>query len=123
MQNIIMVLIPVLIGVCGQIFLKKGMLEVGSFKFDSMTINAMVPQFIKAFANLWVILGFALYFISSIFWMVVLSKVQLSVAYPLLSLGYIFVLLASWLLFKEPVTVIRWVGVLIIITGVSLISR
>jgi len=55
--------------------------------------------------------------------MIVLSKVELSIAYPMLSMGYVFVLLASWILFSEPVTMIRWLGVMVIMAGVTLISR
>ena len=121
LQTVLMVLVPVLIGVVGQILLKKGMSEVGQFDFGA--ISQILPQFIRAFLNPYVFMGFVFYFLSSLFWMIVLSKVQLSVAYPMLSLGYVFVLIASWFLFKEPVTVIRWLGVLVIMLGVTLISR
>jgi multidrug transporter EmrE-like cation transporter len=121
MQTVAMVLVPVLIGVLGQIFLKKGMSEVGQFNVSSAQV--ILPQFIKAFTNLWVLSGFAFYFLSSLFWMMVLSRVDLSVAYPLLSLGYVFILIASWLFFKESVSLIRWTGVLVIMSGVVLISR
>lgn len=121
MQTIAIVLVPVLIGVVGQVFLKQGMSEVG--KFNISAVGMILPQFIKAFMNPWVLCGFALYFLSSLFWMMVLSRVELSVAYPLLSLGYVFVLLASWVLFKEPVSAVRWSGVLVIMLGVTLISR
>jgi len=121
MQTVAMVLVPVLIGVVGQICLKYGMGQVGKFSFDSAA--TIIPQFIRAFSNMWVLTGFAFYFLSSLFWMIVLSKVDLSVAYPLLSMGYVFVLIASWVLFKEPVTLIRWAGVFVIMCGVTLISR
>lgn len=121
MQTLMMVMVPVFIGVIGQIFLKKGMMEVGAFQFDSLT--TIIPQFIKAFMNISVLFGFFMYFISSLFWMIILSKVELSVAYPLLSVGYVLVLLAAWLIFNEAIPLIRWVGVGVIIFGVSLISQ
>lgn len=121
LQTIGMVMIPVLIGVVGQILLKKGMSEVGQFDFAA--VSQIVPQFIRAFMNPYVLAGFVFYFLSSLFWMVVLSRVQLSVAYPMLSLGYVFVLIASWFLFQEPVSAVRWLGVLVIMIGVTLISR
>lgn len=121
MQNVVLVLIPVLIGVVGQLLLKKGMLEVGRFNFSDF--SALIPQFVKAFSNIYVLFGFFCYFISSLFWMVVLSKVDLSVAYPLLSMGYVFILFASWFIFHEPVSTVRWLGVLVIVFGVILISR
>jgi multidrug transporter EmrE-like cation transporter len=97
------------------------MSQVGQFDFSA--VNQIVPQFIRAFLNPYVFMGFAFYFLSSLFWMVVLSKVELSVAYPMLSLGYAFVLIASWFLFNEPVSAVRWLGVLVIMAGVTLISR
>lgn len=121
MQTIAMVMIPVMIGVVGQIFLKKGMLTVGQFDFSSTKM--LVPQFIKAFSNLSVLTGFFLYFVSSLFWMIVLSRIELSVAYPLLSTGYIMILLASYYIFNEPVSALRWLGVLVICMGVVLISK
>jgi multidrug transporter EmrE-like cation transporter len=48
---------------------------------------------------------------------------ELSFAYPLLSTGYVVVLIASWILFKEQISMIRWVGVMVICFGVFLISR
>ncbi|MDR2431809.1 MAG: EamA family transporter [Candidatus Margulisbacteria bacterium] len=119
MQTIAMVLAPVLIGIVGQILLKKGMLVVGQFDFAAQ----LIPQFVRAFLNPYVLLGFVFYFLSSLFWMIVLSRVELSIAYPMLSLGYIFVLCASFFLFKEPVSAVRWLGVLVIVCGVTLISR
>ena len=119
MKTVILVLIPVLIGVVAQIFLKQGMLQIGEFSVRSGLVN----QFIKIFMNPHVLVGFFLYFFSALLWLVVLSRVELSFAYPLLSVGYVIVLIASWLLFKENVTLIRWSGVAVICFGVYLISR
>jgi multidrug transporter EmrE-like cation transporter len=121
MQTILLVLVPVLIGVVGQLLLKKGMTMVGQFNFTDLA--QIVPQFMRAFTNPWVFAGFAFYFLSSLFWMIVLSRVELSVAYPMLSLGYAVVLLASFFLFQEAVSPVRWLGVLVIMLGVVLISR
>lgn len=121
MQKLTLVLFPVFIGVIGQIFLKKGMTEVGAMDFSAL--QAIVPQFVKAFMNISVLTGFFFYFLSSLFWMVVLSKVELSFAYPLLSVGYVVVLLASWFFFKEAISLVRWGGVFFILIGVTLIAQ
>jgi len=118
--RIVNVLIPVLIGVTGQLFLKFGMTKVGAFGSSSMSL---FEYFYKSFTNIPVLIGFSLYFISSLFWMIVLSKEQLSFAYPLLAIGYIVVIIASILIFKETVSLVRWLGVMVIIMGVILISR
>ena len=73
--------------------------------------------------NPWFIFGLVLYAVSVINWVVVLGKLDLSVAYPLMSIGYIFTLLLGAWLFKEPVSFTRIAGVLVIIFGVVLITR
>ena len=73
--------------------------------------------------NPWFIFGLVLYAVSVINWVVVLGKLDLSVAYPLMSIGYIFTLLLGAWLFKEPVSLTRIAGVLVIIFGVVLITR
>ena len=112
------VLIPVMIGIGGQLFMKVGMTRVG--EFGSLSI---FQYFLKAFTNIPVLIGFSLYFLSSLFWMMVLAKEDLSFAYPLLSMGYIIILVASMVLFKEDVSAVRWLGALVIMAGVVLISR
>ena len=121
MQTILLVLMPVLISVVGQLLLKKGMSMVGQFDFADF--GNIIPQFYRAFTNPWVFAGFVFYFVSSLFWIIVLSRVELSVAYPMLSLGYVFVLVASFFLFNEQISAVRWLGVLVIMLGVTLISR
>jgi multidrug transporter EmrE-like cation transporter len=120
MKLLILILTPIAIGVVAQIFLKMGMLQVGKF---AITGSNIIPQFIKIFMNPAVFVGFTLYFISALMWLIVLSRVELSFAYPLLSVGYVLILIASWLLFKENVSLIRWSGVIVICFGVYLISR
>ncbi|MOA62691.1 putative 4-amino-4-deoxy-L-arabinose-phosphoundecaprenol flippase subunit ArnE [compost metagenome] len=56
-------------------------------------------------------------------WIIVLTRVQLSWAYPMLALNQVLILLIGWGLLKEPVSPLRWGGVLLIITGVVLVSR
>ncbi len=57
------------------------------------------------------------------FWILALSRVDVSVAYPMLSVGYVVNALAAWLLFSEAVTVSRAAGIGIIILGVWLVAR
>ena len=119
-KEFILVIVPILIGTFGQLFLKKGMIQVGGFALRNTN---MLHKFIEIFMNPWVLLGFFFYFLSSLLWLIALSRIQLSIAYPMLSLGYILILVASWFLFNEPVTMIRFLGVIVICFGVFLISR
>jgi multidrug transporter EmrE-like cation transporter len=120
MKELILVLIPIFIGTFGQIFLKKGMIQVGGFAIRNTN---MLNKFIEIFSNPWVLAGFIFYFLSSLLWLIAISRIQLSIAYPMLSMSYILILIASWFLFNEPVTLVRWGGVAVICCGVFLISR
>jgi drug/metabolite transporter (DMT)-like permease len=56
-------------------------------------------------------------------WLVILSRVELSYAYPMLSLSYVFIVLASWLIFNEHLSLLRLMGVLFISLGVMMVGR
>ena len=70
-----------------------------------------------------VLLGFIMYGLSTIFWLIALSKKDLSYVYPFISLTYILVLLLSNLLLKESIGVNKVIGTLIIIIGLMIITR
>jgi len=74
-------------------------------------------------SNPWFIGGLVLYALSVINWVFVLSRLDLSVAYPLMSLGYVLTLLAGVLLFSETLSGPRIAGIVTIMVGVILITR
>ena len=67
--------------------------------------------------------GVACYMVSLLVWILGLSRVPVSVAYPMLSLGYVINAVAAYYLFGETVTVTRWLGIGFIILGVWLVAR
>ena len=67
--------------------------------------------------------GLAIFGVSALLWLVALSRVKLSVAYPMISLGYVAVIFFSWLILRESVKPITIAGCLVIMFGVFLISR
>jgi multidrug transporter EmrE-like cation transporter len=67
--------------------------------------------------------GVACYMVSLLVWIMGLSRVPVSVAYPMLSLGYVINAVAAFYLFGETVTVARWLGIGFIIVGVWLVAR
>ena len=71
----------------------------------------------------YVVIGLVIYITGTVFWLAALSRVDLSYAYPFASLSYILMLIASWQIFDENISVLRLVGTLIIGFGVFLISR
>jgi drug/metabolite transporter (DMT)-like permease len=107
------------LGVAGQLFIKKGLNLLGNINFAS----GIVSSYIKIFFSPLVIIGISVYFLGVFFWLYALSKVDLSFAYPFVSLSYILVLFSSWWLLGEGISLVRWTGVAAVCLGVFLISR
>ena len=120
LQAFLLLLVAIGMSTTGELLLKRGMNMVGVLHLNP---EQFFPLLLKAFSNVYVLAGFALIFGGSIFWLAVLSRVDLSWAYPMLSLGYVLVVLESWILLNEPVTPLRILGVLVICLGVFIVSR
>ena len=118
MTNYLILGISILLAVTGQLLMKKGMMVFGTFPASQLLFK-IIPMFM----NPYVFFGFACFGLSSLFWLVVLSRLELSLVYPMVSVAYVLVAIISWLFFKENVTLVRWLGILVIICGVYLISR
>ncbi len=117
---IIYILISVVGGAVGQILLKKGMASMGPLTISAGQIFNIIWRMAT---NPYVVVGLAIYMFGTLFWLVALSRVQLSFAYPFASLSYGLMLLASWLLFREDISLLRIIGTAVIVAGVLIISR
>jgi drug/metabolite transporter (DMT)-like permease len=73
--------------------------------------------------NPYVFVGLLIYGAGTIFWLAALSQVDLSYAYPFASLSYVVMLVASWMMFNEQITLMRIIGTVVIGIGVLLIYR
>ena len=102
-----------------QLLLKFGMMKVGK---TSGFANAP-SMILKALSNPIVLAGLAVFGISALFWLIVLSRVPLSTAYPMVSIGYVIAVLFEWRIFGLAVKPVTVAGCLIIILGVFLLSR
>lgn len=118
--TIIYILISVLGSAFGQILLKKGMNNLGPL---TITAKEIVHVLLVIATNPYVITGLSVYLLGTVFWLVALSRVELSYAYPFASLSYLLMLVASWGLFNEQISLLRLVGTLVVCIGVLLISR
>lgn len=120
MKQIFLLLITVGLNVAGQFFMKQGMVQIGTI---GGSLEVMVNSLARAFLNPYVLGGVGAYGLSSIFWLILLSRVELSYAYPALSLGYVLVTLIGVWVLGENVSTLRWVAVGVICVGVFLLSR
>ena len=103
------ILVGVLLNAAAQLLLKAG-------------TNAM-PLGLRLAIEPHILGGLACYVISVVVWVIALSRVPVSIAYPMLSIGYVVNALAAWYLLGEALTPMRLTGIGIIIAGVFLVAR
>lgn len=115
-----LILIGVVLNAFAQLVLKKAMVSVGVFSFQS---NELVRALSAAAFNPYLLIGLASYLLSFVVWMLVLSRVDVGVAYPCLSIGYVLALLGSWAFLGEPLSMGRALGIALIIAGVVVVTR
>lgn len=115
-----LLLTGVLLNACAQLLLKAGVNPIGTIAFAS---HSLLPTALKL-AKQWPIWGgLTCYALSLIVWIVGLSRVEVSVAYPMLSLGYVVNAFAAWYLFDEALSLQRLFAIGIILIGVYLLAR
>jgi drug/metabolite transporter (DMT)-like permease len=113
-------LVAILLLVGGQTLLKVGLNDIGGVSlFDGNPLGSLLGLF----RTPWVILGFVCYGISAILWLDVLSKLDFSMAFPMVSLTYVFSLIIGRFIFHETVGLDRVVGVLLILAGLFFVIR
>lgn len=114
------ILAGVALNATAQLLLKAGTNAVGHFDF---TLSNIIPIGWRIATQLPIIGGLACYVLSVVVWIVGLSRVDVSIAYPMLSLGYVVNAFAAWYLFGEVLSAQRLVGIGVILVGVVLVAR
>jgi drug/metabolite transporter (DMT)-like permease len=109
-----LLLIAILLSTFGEVLLKAGVDRIEKITLEPATL-------VRAFLQWQVLAGFVLLFGGSLFWLAVLSRVHLSIAYPLLAIGYILTTIWALVFLKEPVPLSRWVGIGAICGGIVLV--
>ena len=116
--SLALLFVSISFAVVGQLTLKSAMDRVGRIGRES-ELGETVMRAAKE-PLLW--LGLALFGISAMFWLVVLSRVRLSVAYPLVGVSYILIVLLARFRLHENVPPLRWLGVFVIAVGIAIIG-
>ena len=110
----------VLLNAGAQLLLKAGTNALGVL---TLTRETWPDTLVKMATEGHFALGIACYVVSVIVWIFGLSRVPVSMAYPLLSVGYVVNAIAAHFLFGEAVTASRWLGIGFIVIGVTLVAR
>jgi multidrug transporter EmrE-like cation transporter len=115
-----LLMMGVLLNAVAQLLLKAGTNAIGVFEFSRDNI---VPIGMRIAVEPHILGGLTCYVVSVVVWIMALSRVEVSIAYPLLSVGYVVNAVAAWYLFGEAVTPMRMVGIGVIILGVFIVAR
>jgi len=113
----ILAFVSILLGSIAQYLLKKGITDV------TRVSHGYIQLLKNSISNISLIIGLSFYALSMVFWLYVLSKMQLSKAYPMVSLGYVFTLFLGYFLLNESLSAFKLIGIMLVICGVIFISR
>ncbi|MBK9956525.1 MAG: 4-amino-4-deoxy-L-arabinose transferase [Rhodocyclaceae bacterium] len=115
-----LVIAGVMLNAAAQLLLKAGTNAVGHFEFS---LDNLLPVGMKIAFQPHILGGLACYVVSVVVWIMALSRVPVSVAYPMLSIGYVVNAFAAYLLFNEPLAGQKLLGIGFIVVGVWLVAR
>ncbi len=114
-KEMVLLIIGVILGAIAQLLLKMGVNTLNAIEISFIGILTMI------FTPL-VFLGLVFYFLSTVLWIIVLSKTELSYAYPFIGAGYGLVAYLGWQFLGESVSPLRIIGIIIIMVGVTFVS-
>jgi multidrug transporter EmrE-like cation transporter len=114
-----LILLSISSGVAGQTMIKLGVSQPGATEATSNLISLVAlilrsPQ---------ILLGLVLYAMGALAWIAVLSKVNLSLAYPFLALNFVLIALVSYAFLGEAIPTMRWIGTLVLCVGILIVAQ
>jgi len=120
LTSLALILTGVLLNAAAQLLLKAGTNAIGHFQFETAQI---VPIGLRVASSPPILAGLGCYAVSVVVWILALSRVPVSQAYPMLSIGYVVNAAAAWWLFGESLAPGKLAGIALIIAGVILVGR
>jgi multidrug transporter EmrE-like cation transporter len=118
--SLTLILLGVALNAAAHLLLKAGANAIGPFQF---AMDSVVPVGLKFAFEPYIAAGLLCHVVSLVVWVLALSRVEVSIAYPMLSIGYGLNAIAAWYLFSEAVGVMRLAGIGVIIIGVYVVAR
>lgn len=120
MQTYIILFFGLILTVIAQVLMKFGMTKIGIVEFSAKNLLGLLPHI---FTSPYLMSGLVSLGLGFLMWLVVFSRLKLSVAVPFTSLNYVLVLFFSWLFLKESISLLQFAGVGLIILGLVMVSR
>lgn len=115
------ILAGVVLNSAAQLMLKAGARTLGAVSMGSA--SSLMQAAWSAATQPWIGLGLVCYFVSAALWIVALTRVDVTIAYPMLSMGYVIAAVLAWQLFGESLNAGRVAGIAIILIGVVVLAR
>jgi multidrug transporter EmrE-like cation transporter len=116
-----LIIFNILLTSFAQIALKAGM-NSSRMAVDP-TGGIRLIDLVAIVTNPMVLLGLAIYFSSALLWLIVLARVDVSIAYPFVGLGFIVTMLLAWMIHGEALTAAKVTGTAMIVLGVVVLAR
>lgn len=113
------IILCVILSTGAQLILKAGANRINENLQDATGIWSIFWTLL----NMPIIIGMCIYVISAVTWIWILTKVDISIAYPFISLGFIMTLLFGWLIFGESLSTQKILGTVLIVVGCIFITR
>lgn len=118
-MNALMYIIPVVFfAAISQILMKHGMNKIGK-----ISLKFFLKKFFKIVFNPFVFSGLAISLVGTFFWLIALSKLDVSGIYPLISLSYVLTAFLAFVVLKENINKFRWIGIALIVIGCLLLLK
>lgn len=119
-MSYIYILCTILLTVYGQLAIKWQVLKAGDLPQNGVD---KIWFLLHLLLNPWVVSAFLAALLASVTWMAAMTKLQLSHAYPFMSLAFVLVMIFSGLLFHEPITMPKIIGLAVVILGLTIGSQ
>jgi multidrug transporter EmrE-like cation transporter len=120
LSTFLILCVGVLLNAGAQLLLKAGVRPLGPLEMHTSTL---LPTLERLAMQPPILGGLACYVVSVVIWIVALSRVDVSIAYPMLSLGYVVNAAAAWWLFGDALGPMRCAGIAVILLGVFIVAR
>ncbi len=119
MKNILVILFGVSLNALAWLFIRQGMLQIGKVSLEFEQLRNIAAE---SLTNGYLLGAMFCYVVSFIMWMIVLSRVNVSLASPFLSVGYIITAVLAYFILNEPFTLQKMIGIAVICLGVIILT-